>query len=168
MENKRRTLLVPDKDADGLSSGVIVYRTLQALKLDTDLINVHLLSKGTTVHEESQRQLILEKRPERVIVLDQGSRSGPRLVDSAETRCLVIDHHNATDKDFPDEAEVVGSATSRVGNSDDGSLSPPAIIPQSLRLLSLRTSFVNHCIQMWLPNAVIFVQLEHTVIWAQR
>lgn len=105
-KNKRRTLLVPDKDADGLSSGVILYRTLQALGLDPSLIDVHLLSKGTTVHEGSQRQLMLEKKPKRVIVLDQGSRSGPRIVDNDETKCLVIDHHNATELEFPDGAEV--------------------------------------------------------------
>ena len=89
-----------------MSSGVIVYRTLEALGLDSSLIDVHLLSKGTTVHSESQRQLMLEKKPERIIVLDQGSRSGPRIVDDEEVKCLVIDHHNATDEDRPDGAEV--------------------------------------------------------------
>ena len=105
-EKKRRTILVPDKDADGLSSGVILWRTLELLGLDSSLIGVHLLEKGTTVHEESQRRLMLDMKPERVIVLDQGSRSGPRVVEDENVKCLIIDHHNATEKDFLDGAEV--------------------------------------------------------------
>ena len=58
------------------------------------------------MHEESQRQQMLEKRPERIIVLDQGSRPGPSIVDDKDVKCLVIDHHNATDEDHPEEAEV--------------------------------------------------------------
>ena len=102
-------MIVPDKDADGLTSGVIVYRTLEALGLDTELIDVHLISKGTTIHSETERQAMQEKRPERVIVLDQGSRRGPRIVNSEATTCLVIDHHNAVAGDSPEGAEVVSA-----------------------------------------------------------
>jgi len=32
--SQQRTLIVPDKDADGLSAGVIIHRTLVTLGLD--------------------------------------------------------------------------------------------------------------------------------------
>ena len=58
------------------------------------------------MHGEAERQLMLDKKPERVIVLDQGSRSGPRVVADEQVKCLIIDHHNATENDFPKDAEV--------------------------------------------------------------
>ncbi|CAF9918729.1 MAG: hypothetical protein GOMPHAMPRED_001609 [Gomphillus americanus] len=107
--NARRTLLVPDKDADGLSAGVIAYRTLLALNLPKDKISVHLLSKGTSVHDESERKAMLAYAPERVIVLDQGSRRGPRIVDDETVQCLVVDHHARTEGENPEGAIVVSA-----------------------------------------------------------
>ncbi len=49
------TLIVPDKDADGLTSGAILRTTLRLLGLLEELIQVHLLSRGTNVHDELER-----------------------------------------------------------------------------------------------------------------
>ncbi|TVY42678.1 hypothetical protein LSUB1_G002736 [Lachnellula subtilissima] len=99
------TLIVPDKDADGLSSGVIVHRTLVKLGLDPKYLDVHLVQKGKNIHEEDERKIMLEKKPQFVIVLDQGSRKGPPVVDDSQIRSLVIDHHFSDD--FPEGATVV-------------------------------------------------------------
>jgi single-stranded DNA-specific DHH superfamily exonuclease len=82
-----------------------MYRTLTLLGLEPDLISVHLLSKGNNVHGESERKAMLTYQPERVIVLDQGSRRGPRIVDS-DACCLVLDHHFAAEGECPDGAVV--------------------------------------------------------------
>lgn len=44
--------------------------------------------------------------PAYVFVIDHGSRSGPPVVDGEHT-ALVIDHHHATESDFPKDAEHV-------------------------------------------------------------
>lgn len=94
-------MIVPDKDADGLSSGVILRRTLVILGLKPDLIHVHLLSKGRTVHHEDERKAMAAESPEYIFVLDQGSRKSGPLIDAPHTG-LVIDHHNATPEEFPE------------------------------------------------------------------
>ncbi|KAK6582734.1 hypothetical protein PZA11_005142 [Diplocarpon coronariae] len=104
---QKRTLIVPDKDADGLSSGVIVHRTLVKLGLDAKLLDVHLVQKGSNVHEASERKSMLEKQAEFIIVLDQGSRGGPAMVDDEKAKSLVIDHHLSDE--FPRRAEVVSA-----------------------------------------------------------
>lgn len=103
----RKTLLVPDKDADGLSSGVILYRTLTTLGLDPALIDVHLIQKGSTVHAESEREAMAAKDPSYVIVLDQGSVDSPPVIDSPSTKALIIDHHLSDH--FPEGAQVVSA-----------------------------------------------------------
>lgn len=95
---------MPDKDADGLSAGVIAHRTLLKLGLDPKHLDVHLVQKGSNIHEEHERKLMLEKKPSYVIVLDQGSRGGPPVIDDPETRSIVIDHHLSDD--FPKDAQV--------------------------------------------------------------
>ena len=44
------------------------------------------------------------KKPKYVIVVDHGSVEAPAIVDSSETRCLLIDHHLSDD--FPKDAIV--------------------------------------------------------------
>ncbi|CBQ69618.1 conserved hypothetical protein [Sporisorium reilianum SRZ2] len=99
-----RILLVPDKDADGLCSGVIMYRTLvQALHIDPSRIDIHLITKGSNPSAETQRESMAEYAAKWIIVLDQGSRNGPPLVPGAEhgwksdhpdaVRTMVVDHH---------------------------------------------------------------------------
>lgn len=105
-------MIVPDKDADGLSSGAILRHTLILLGLKEDLIDVHLLSKGNTVHSASERALMEAYKPAYIFVLDQGSRQSPPLVSDPEVCSLVIDHHHATTKDFPEGSSHVTACNS--------------------------------------------------------
>lgn len=95
---------MPDKDADGLDAGVIVYRTLVAMGLPEALIEVHLLRKGRNIHDEEERAAMAAKRPKFVVVVDQGSRRGPPVVDAPGAKALVIDHHLSDE--FPEHATV--------------------------------------------------------------
>lgn len=95
-----KTLIVPDKDADGLSAGAILRHTLTLLGLPPDKIMVHLLSKGNTIHTEEERETMATYDPRFVFVLDQGSRSGPPVIQR-DHHALIIDHHFATENDFP-------------------------------------------------------------------
>ena len=98
---------MPDKDADGLDAGVILHRTLVASGLSPDLIDVHLIGKNSTVHDEVERALMQAKDPKFVIVVDQGSRAAPSVVDSPDTKALIIDHHLSDE--FPKDAAVVSA-----------------------------------------------------------
>ena len=100
----QRTLIVPDKDADGLDAGVLLHRTLLLLGHKREEIAVHLPAKHATIHDESEREAMQAKGPKYIIVVDQGSREAPPVVDSKETRSLIIDHH-LSDK-FPKNATV--------------------------------------------------------------
>ncbi|KAI1825923.1 DHH phosphoesterase [Xylaria intraflava] len=108
---KQRTLIVPDKDADGLSSGVILQTTLELLGLDPSLISVHLLQKGCNIHDESERKAMAEYEPAFIIVLDQGSRKSPPVIDRPH-RALIIDHHWALGDSFPEGSEYVTACNS--------------------------------------------------------
>jgi single-stranded DNA-specific DHH superfamily exonuclease len=101
---QKPTLIVPDKNADGLSSGVIVHRTWVKLGLDPKLLGVHLVQKGSNIHEEHERKSMLEKKPSFVIVLDQGSRGRPPVIDDKEARSFVVGHHLSVE--FPQDATV--------------------------------------------------------------
>ena len=102
---QQKTLIVPDKDADGLDSGVIIYHTLTTLGLSPDLIHVHLVGKGSNIHDGHERVLMGEKEPKYLIVVDQGSRPGPPVIDSSDAKSLLVDHHLSDE--FPKNALVV-------------------------------------------------------------
>ncbi|KAI9162959.1 hypothetical protein HJFPF1_04554 [Paramyrothecium foliicola] len=108
---RKKTLIVPDKDADGLTSGAILQKTLVFLGLDADLISAHLLKKGRNIHDEEERSLMAAVNPEYIFVLDQGSRKSPPVID-APHKALVIDHHFALDDDFPEGAKHVTACNS--------------------------------------------------------
>lgn len=110
-EAGKKTLIVPDKDADGLTSGAILYRTLVLLGLSPDLISVHLLQKGNNPHDDEERQAMAAEEPSYIVVLDQGSRRAPPLVDRPH-KALVIDHHYAEAGDFPEGAQFVSACHS--------------------------------------------------------
>ena len=110
-KSNEKTLLVPDKDTDGLTSGAILYRTLVALGLDVGLIDVHLVEKGSTIHADRERTAMNAYGPSYIFVLDQGSRKSPPVVDTAH-KALIIDHHYAEDEDFPEKALVVSACHS--------------------------------------------------------
>ena len=102
--SQTKTLIVPDKDADGLNAGVIIHKTLIALGMSPDLVGVHLISKNVTVHDEAERAAMLAKDPKYIIIVDQGSRAAPPVVDSLDTKSLIIDHHLSDE--FPEKATV--------------------------------------------------------------
>ena len=106
-QSGKQTLIVPDKDADGLSSGAILRHTLMLLGLPADRIAVHLLSKGHTIHSDSEREQMAAHKPAYIFIVDHGSRSGPPVIDAPDTKTLIIDHHHATDADFPKGSEHV-------------------------------------------------------------
>lgn len=112
---RKNVLIVPDKDADGLSAGAILRHTLLLLGVAPELLNVHLLSKGTNIHSETEREKMAAKSPSYIFVIDQGSRPGPRIIDAEHTG-LVIDHHHATEDDFPAESEHVSTLKVRLGS----------------------------------------------------
>ncbi|KAI0458597.1 DHH family protein [Xylaria acuta] len=108
---RKRTLIVPDKDADGLSSGAILQKTLVTLGLDPDLISTHLVRKGGNIHDEIERAAMAAHEPAFIFILDQGSRRSPPVID-APHRALLIDHHWALGGDFPEGSEHVTACTS--------------------------------------------------------
>lgn len=103
MKAQAPVLILPDKDADGLSSGAILHHTLTSLGLSPSLISVYFPPKGSNVHDDSTREAISAKSPSYIFVLDQGSQKSPALSDSPH-QCLIIDHHFAEEGGFPDGA----------------------------------------------------------------
>ncbi|KAL8721579.1 MAG: hypothetical protein Q9225_001787 [Loekoesia sp. 1 TL-2023] len=102
--SKQKILIVPDKDADGLDAGVIIYRALTALGASTSSIDVHLVGKGNSVHDEEERKAMKAKDPKYIIVVDQGSRPAPPVVESPDVKSLIVDHHLSDE--FPKDATV--------------------------------------------------------------
>lgn len=151
----KKTLIVPDKDADGLSSGAILRHSLILLGLSEDLIAVHLLAKGNTVHSPSERALMDQHNPEFVFVLDQGSRPTPPLISDPKARCLVIDHHYATSSDFPELSHHVTACSS-----------PPVATSSLLTyLLCLPLHDSVHSITAWLAIVGTHGDLGTTLKW---
>ena len=83
---------------------MIIRKTLIALGMSPDLVGVHLISKNATVHDEAERAAMLAKDPKYIIIVDQGSRAAPAVVDSLNTKSLIIDHHLSDE--FPENATV--------------------------------------------------------------
>ena len=50
-------------------------------------------------------------KPAYIFVIDHGSRSAPPVIDGDHT-ALIIDHHHATDSDFPKNSEHVSACHS--------------------------------------------------------
>lgn len=71
------------------------------------MIDVHLVQKGSNIHQQPERDEMAAKAPAYIIVLDQGSVDAPPVVDSPTTKCLIIDHH-LSDL-FPKNADVVSA-----------------------------------------------------------
>jgi single-stranded-DNA-specific exonuclease len=98
----KRVVIACDKDVDGLTSGLIVFRTLEQLGAK----NIQLIParKGEHAHSESMRARLLECQPEVLIVTDMGARSGD-IVAGIPT--LIIDHHQP--KGYPPNAMIVSA-----------------------------------------------------------
>ncbi|KAF5662678.1 dhh family [Fusarium heterosporum] len=105
------TLIVPDKDADGLTSGAILRKALTLLGLNPELISAYVLKKGRNVHDDESRIAMASYKPSFIFVLDQGSRESQPLIDEPH-RALVIDHHHAEEKDHPEGAAFVTACNS--------------------------------------------------------
>lgn len=102
---------MPDKDADGLTSGAILQKTLVLLGLDVSLISAHLLQKGSNIHDGTEREAMSSHNPDYIFVLDQGSRKSPPVIERPH-KALVIDHHHALDDDFPEGSKHVTACDS--------------------------------------------------------
>ncbi len=72
--------------------------------MSPDLVGVHLINKNVTIHDETERAAMLAKDPKYIIIVDQGSRAAPPVVDSLNTKVLIIDHHLSDE--FPENATV--------------------------------------------------------------
>ncbi|KAL8919167.1 MAG: hypothetical protein Q9208_006927 [Pyrenodesmia sp. 3 TL-2023] len=109
--SQQKILIAPDKDADGLDAGVIIHRTLTALGADASSIDVHLVGKGNSIHDEEEREAMMRKKPMYIIIVDQGSRRAPPVVDNPDVKSLIIDHHLSDE--FPQNAlKAVNDAVS--------------------------------------------------------
>ncbi|KAI5121861.1 hypothetical protein M0805_001069 [Coniferiporia weirii] len=113
--NQHLTLLLPDKDVDGLSSGKIMHHTLTSLGLPSSRISVHFPSKASSIFQNDEREKMEAHNATRVICMDQGSRGGAPLVSSISksgegVRVLIIDHHESDE--FPNGALVVSACRS--------------------------------------------------------
>ncbi|KZT24815.1 DHH phosphoesterase [Neolentinus lepideus HHB14362 ss-1] len=108
---QQTTLIVPDKDADGLTAGCIIRRTLLLLGLDEKHLHVHFVAKGSNVHEIEARKRMMAHNASYAIVVDQGSRPGPPLFPAIENRevvkTLLIDHHESDE--FPKDTLVLSA-----------------------------------------------------------
>ncbi|KAF5693973.1 dhh family, partial [Fusarium mundagurra] len=102
----KRTLIVPDKDADGLAAGAIIRKTLILLGLHPKLISCYTMNKNSLLHYGDSRANMEAYNPSYIIVLDQGSWKSEPVIDSPH-RALVIDHHLAEDDDHPKGAILV-------------------------------------------------------------
>ncbi|KAG5799730.1 hypothetical protein H9Q69_001241 [Fusarium xylarioides] len=102
----KQTLIVPDKDTDGLAAGAIIRKTLILLGLDSKLISCYTMNKNSLLHYMDSRTNMEAYKPSYIIVLDQGSWKSEPVIDSPH-RALVIDHHLAEDDDHPEGAILV-------------------------------------------------------------
>ena len=102
IQEQRPLVIVPDKDADGLSAGQILRRTLLHLGAPDELLRLHLMSKGTNPASREEREKLADFDAAYIVVLDQGSRDGPGIVPAGEagwdnedchTKTMVLDHH---------------------------------------------------------------------------
>lgn len=83
-----RVLVFHDFDADGVTAGVVLQRTLERLGF-TGVQRLATLRERDAWSQEN-RARIADARPDALFVLDLGSRAEP-LADGI--RCCIIDHH---------------------------------------------------------------------------
>lgn len=54
-QGKHLTVISADKDADGLSAGLVIHKTLRLLGMPEELLHVHLLTKGQGLFGDVER-----------------------------------------------------------------------------------------------------------------
>ncbi|GAA5940118.1 hypothetical protein JCM3775_007268 [Rhodotorula graminis] len=116
VEGKHRVVICPDKDADGLSSAVVLSIALRALSHPPSLVEIYHLPRALNIHAPAAQSDILATfassgGPTRCIVLDQGSRPGPPLLPlDSGCETLILDHHLCDV--FPEGAQVLSACHS--------------------------------------------------------
>lgn len=101
-QRRSKVVVAPDRDVDGLASGVLVVRALERLGAEPIVM---LPGKGEHVHSPTMRARLAQLPVDALVVLDMGSRRGP-IVEGLPT--IVIDHHDA--REVPDGALFVSGA----------------------------------------------------------
>ncbi len=97
-----RVVIVPDSDADGLSSAVLAWRVVERLGGTSSVL---IPERGENVHGETVRQRLSAMNPDLIVVLDQGSRGGAIC---PQVPTVVIDHH--VPEGVPEGAVLVSGA----------------------------------------------------------
>jgi hypothetical protein len=92
---------------------VILHRTLVYLGHRPDALQVHLLAKGTSPHDSSERERMRAHDVHYAIFCDHGSRGGPALIPphmptSEPVKTLLLDHHLSAE--FPEDTLVLSAA----------------------------------------------------------
>jgi single-stranded-DNA-specific exonuclease len=95
-----RVVIASHNDVDGLSAAIVMTR---ALAVAGAAVQVLPSRRGEHVHQEAMRRRIRTYRPDALVVVDMGTRSGP-IVPGLPT--LVVDHHSA-DGGVPDGVLLV-------------------------------------------------------------
>ena len=98
-----RVVVTSHNDVDGLAATVVVMRALAALGVTVIALPAR---RGEHVHQDAMRTRIKALDPDRLIVLDMGSRPGVIL---RNLPTLVIDHHD-TSNGVPEEALLVSGS----------------------------------------------------------
>jgi single-stranded-DNA-specific exonuclease len=99
----KNVVVACDKDVDGLTSGLIVFRALE--QGGAKKIQIIPARKGEHAHSESMRMRLAECQPDALIVTDMGARGGD-ILPGVPT--LIIDHHQP--KGYPPGATIVSAA----------------------------------------------------------
>ena len=92
-----------------------MHHTLTLLGLPLERIKVHMLYKSSSVFQREEQERMEEYDATRIIVMDQGSRGGPPLVNGISktgesVQTLILDHHESDE--FPESALTVSACRS--------------------------------------------------------
>lgn len=137
-QKDKHVLVAPHTDVDGLTSGVLMIRALQAIGAR---VTVRLPGKGEHAHSPAFQERLRAVRADALVVLDMGSRPEP-IVPGVPT--LVVDHH-ASDT-FPEGAQVL-TAHGREPVSPTSLLTyvlvSPLVVPGPLEWLATMGTVAN-------------------------
>ncbi|KAI5779796.1 hypothetical protein EDC01DRAFT_621170 [Geopyxis carbonaria] len=102
-------LLLPDRDADGITAGTIINRALRFLEKKPEHVLVHFWSPAAPLYSPENIQAVNEMIEKysisHTIIIDQGSRPGPRLFTGG--KIMVVDHHHT--ESFPSDTTMVSA-----------------------------------------------------------
>ncbi len=128
----RRVLVAPHTDVDGLTSGVLALRALEAVGARP---LARLPGKGEHAHSPAFQERLRAGFHDALVVLDMGSR-GASIVPEMPT--LVVDHHLS--EDFPPGARVLtANGHEPIANSSllTYVLVSPLVVPGPLEWLAV-------------------------------